>query len=79
MAIVNTKHKKRSIDIDGPAGNAFALMGQAQSFAKQCGWPKNKTSEMLEDMQSGDYEHLIHVFDKHWGEICDLRSEVYGR
>lgn len=60
---------KRSIDIRGPAGNAYALMGTAQSLARQLGID---SKPIIEDMMSGDYEHLLEVFDNNFGEVIDL-------
>ena len=51
----------------GPDGNAFALMGLADRLAKQLGF-KSPTKEMME----GDYEHLLEVFDKNFGDFVIL-------
>lgn len=67
--IKSKKSAKPFIDISGPAGNAFALMGAAQRYAKDLGLDHKA---ILEDMKSGDYEHLIEVFDKHFGMYVDL-------
>ena len=57
------------IDLTGPDGNAFALMGYANRFAKQLKLPSEKiTSEMME----GDYEHLLQTFDKYCGDYVIL-------
>ena len=60
---------KIEIDLTGPDGNAFVIMAHAVSYAKQLGLDKDA---ILEDMQSGDYEHLLEVFDKHFGQYVDL-------
>tara|TARA_Y100000389_G_scaffold96128_1_gene92776 strand:+ start:61 stop:276 length:216 start_codon:yes stop_codon:yes gene_type:complete len=57
------------IDLTGPAGNAFSLLGQASKLAKQLEFDK---SEILKEMQSGDYENLISVFDKYFGNYVIL-------
>lgn len=57
------------IDLTGPDGNAFALMGYAQNFAKQLGID---SKPIIEDMMSSDYEHLIQVFDNHFGKFVIL-------
>ena len=57
------------IDLTGPDGNAFALMGYASNFAKQLGLNKE---EIINDMMSSDYEHLLQVFDKHFGSFVIL-------
>lgn len=57
------------IDLTGPDGNAFALMGYANRFAKQLGLDgKAITAEMM----SGDYENLLEVFDKNFGDFVIL-------
>ena len=57
------------IDLTGPDGNAFALMAYARRFGKQLGldW-----KSIIEEMKSGDYENLIKVFDKHFGDFVIL-------
>ena len=57
------------IDLTGPDGNAFVLMGYAKSFAKQMG-VDSKT--IINEMMSGDYENLLEVFDKHFGDFVIL-------
>ena len=57
------------IDLTGPDGNAFALMGYANRFAKQLGLDgKAITAEMM----SGDYENLLEVFDRNFGDFVIL-------
>jgi hypothetical protein len=38
------------IDLTGPDGNAFALMGYAKRFAKQLGYSKEDQDQLLELM-----------------------------
>jgi len=57
------------IDLTGPEGNAFSLMARATSFAKQLGFDDG---QIIEEMQSGDYENLISVFDKYFGDYVIL-------
>ena len=57
------------IDLTGPDGNAFALMGYATNFSKQLGLD---SKPIIEDMMSSDYEHLLRVFDKHFGTFVIL-------
>ena len=57
------------IDLTGPDGNAFALMGYAKQFAKQLGLDyKTITNEMMR----GDYENLLQVFDSYFGDYVIL-------
>jgi hypothetical protein len=57
------------IDLTGPDGNAFNLIGIAGNLAKQLDLDKKK---IREEMMSGDYENLLKVFDKHFGEFVTL-------
>ena len=59
------------IDLTGPDGNAFALMAYAKRFATQLGW-SDSGSSLIDEMMSGDYEHLLEVFDKAFGEYVIL-------
>ena len=63
------RRRKREIDLGGEAGNAFCLLGLARDLCKQLHLDWNAVRD---DMQSSDYEHLITVFDKHFGQIYDL-------
>jgi len=60
------------IDLTGPDGNAFALMGTAKRFAKELCYDKPEIDKILNDMQSGDYENLLNVFDKEFGDFVIL-------
>ena len=57
------------IDLTGPDGNAFVLIGKAGSLAKQLGLD-NKLIQA--EMMKGDYEHLVNTFDKHFGDFVTL-------
>jgi hypothetical protein len=57
------------IDLTGPEGNAFVLLGYASGFSKQLGIDGKKVSE---EMTSGDYENLVATFDKYFGEFVTL-------
>ena len=57
------------IDLTGPDGNAFVLLGYAASYCKQLGWD---AGPILEEMKSSDYRNLIAVFDRHFGDFVIL-------
>jgi hypothetical protein len=57
------------IDLTGPDGNAFSLMANAQNLAKQLGF---NGKEIVDEMTTGDYENLISVFDKYFGDYIIL-------
>ena len=61
--------KEIVIDLTGPDGNAYALMGYAQRYARQLGLDGKA---IIAEMMSGDYENLVEVFDKHFGDYVIL-------
>ena len=69
MAIITKQPRKQVIDLTGPQGNAFYLLGLASQL---CGQLDLDTDLILDDMKSGGYENLIQVFDEAFGDIIDL-------
>jgi hypothetical protein len=70
MAIKKKVNKSTiEIDLTGPDGNAFVLIGTAGKLAKQLGLDKESIQS---EMMSGDYEHLVNTFDKHFGHFVTL-------
>jgi hypothetical protein len=69
--MIKNKSKTRGIEIDltGPQGNAFFLLGTASNLAKQL---ELDGSKIMEEMKSGDYENLLQVFDRHFGSFVTL-------
>ena len=60
---------ERTIDLRGPRGNAFFLMGTAKKFARQLGLDDKA---IIEEMKSGDYDNLVKVFDSYFGDYVTL-------
>ena len=61
------KKKPRShqiIDLTGPEGNAWVLLGYAKQYAKQLGL---NSDTIREEMMAGNYENLLEVFDSYFG------------
>ena len=59
------------IDLSGPDGNAFALMGHAKNLARQIGLD---SGQILKEMHSGDYDNLVNVFDRYFGSVVELTN-----
>ena len=75
MAIKSIKDKKQfpiEIDLTGPEGNAFVLLGYAKRFAKQLGKNGVEAEALINDMTSGDYENLLDIFDREFGDFVTL-------
>ena len=60
---------KIEIDLTGPQGNAYYILGVAKRLCKEVGIP---SKPILDEMMSGDYENLIQVFDKNFGMFVTL-------
>lgn len=71
MAIIKKKKNqcRPQIDITGPDGNAFVILGYAKKYAKQL---ELNWDQIQKEMTAGDYENLLQVFDKYFGEYVDL-------
>ena len=72
MAILNkSKLKKQEIDLSGPKGNAYYLLGTAENLYKQME-RGDEVEALMVEMKSGDYDNLVNVFDREFGEFVDL-------
>ena len=60
------------VDISGPDGNAFVLLGLANNLCKQLRYDKQRTECILEEMRLTDYEGLLHTFDREFGTLVTL-------
>tara|TARA_R110000824_G_scaffold36287_4_gene112979 strand:+ start:1553 stop:1774 length:222 start_codon:yes stop_codon:yes gene_type:complete len=58
-----------TIDLTGPDGNSFALLGYAKNLCKQL---RMQYGPIADEMTSGDYEHLLEVFEKYFGSFVTL-------
>jgi hypothetical protein len=73
---------KQVIDLTGPQGNAFCLLGLASKWMRQlhCIHTKDEKGKVLllndkdvqEILTAGDYEHLVEKFDEYFGDYCIL-------
>jgi hypothetical protein len=57
------------IDLTGPQGNAYFLMGQADRLSRQLGLDKDI---VINEMKSSNYENLVQVFDRYFGDYVIL-------
>jgi hypothetical protein len=67
--IKTKKNTGIEIDLTGPQGNAFFLLGTAMNLARQLGL---NSEEVCEKMKEGDYEHLVQTFDNYFGDFVTL-------
>jgi hypothetical protein len=69
MIVDKPKQNGIVIDLTGPQGNAYFLMGMVKKLSNQLDLNGNK---IIKEMMSGDYENLVHVFDKNFGSVVTL-------
>ena len=70
MAIIpRTRVTREVIDLGGPQGNAYYLLGRAQNLSKQLDLD---AEAILKEMKESDYDNLVKIFDKYFGEFVDL-------
>ena len=66
---VTEKQTPIEIDLTGPDGNVFVLIGIGNRYCKQMGLdPKTFTDRMT----SGDYENAVNVFEEYFGSFVTL-------
>jgi len=59
------KPGKIEVDLTGPDGNAFVLMGLAKRWARDLGLD----GELIQkEMMMGDYENLLDVIEHYFGD-----------
>ena len=74
MAIITKDNtRKRIIDLTGPNGNAFVLLGIAKGLCRDLGLNYH---DINEELTSDDYENLITVFDNYFGDYIDLERQI---
>ena len=69
MIVSKERSSKIEIDLTGPQGNAFNLIGVARNLSKGLDLDADK---IVKEMMSGDYDNLVTTFDNYFGEIVIL-------
>jgi hypothetical protein len=67
--IVSKQHRQTVIDLTGPGGNAYYLLAHATRISRQLGLD---SETILDQMRAGDYENLVQVFDRYFGDYVIL-------
>ena len=60
------------IDLTGPDGNAYALMGYARNLGRQLGYSEGRIDAIIKVMMLTNYEGLLHTFDVEFGHIVTM-------
>ena len=75
MSIVKKKpplDSKLHVDLDGPDGNAFAIIGLARNIARKSGLDADAIAQ---EMMGGDYTNVLRVFDRYFGSLVVFETE----
>lgn len=72
MIVEKQKTNRIEIDLTGPQGNAFFLLGTASKLGRELGWDTDDIHILLRQMKQGDYENLVNTFDKYFGDFVTL-------
>ena len=74
--IRSIKEKPRTspieVDLTGPQGNAYYLLGLASNLSRQLRYDTHRTELILDEMKLSDYEGLLHTFDREFGLLVTL-------
>ena len=73
--IYSSEGKKRSIDLRGPEGNAFAILGLAKNLSnqlKEADPEKYDWDKINSEMTSGDYKKLVNTFEEYFGDYVTI-------
>ena len=65
----------RTINLNGPQGNAFALLGLAKSWAQQLDYTPEEIDRLMNEMKSGDHGDLVSVFEQTFAGIVECVYE----
>ena len=60
---------KLKINLTGPDGNAFVLLIFTRTLGKLLG---KDSAKIIAEMTAGDYEHIITVFEREFGDFVTL-------
>lgn len=61
-----------TIDLSGPQGNAFFLLGTAKKLMVNLQFSPEQVEKVLDEMKSGDYNNLCNVFEKNFSDYVEL-------
>jgi len=66
------QYKPIEIDLNGPNGNAFVLLGLVTKLGKRMGMTYDEIERIQDEMRLSTYELLILTFDKYFGDYVIL-------
>jgi hypothetical protein len=73
--IDSSEGKRRSIDLRGPEGNGYVILGIAKNFTEQLKKvdpEKYEWEKIQSEMTNGDYKNLVLTFERYFGDFVDI-------
>lgn len=67
-SVSGIENRKHEINLNGPEGNAFSLLGLVPVLGKQLKMDSFRIKCIQDEMRLSDYEMLIQTFDKWFGD-----------
>lgn len=75
--MVNLVNKTVDLNLVGLDGNAFNLLGQFQKQAKREGWTTDEIKLVMDEAQSGDYDHLLQTLMNYTNFDDEINEDDY--
>lgn len=74
MIVSRDQMPRRPLEIDlrGPDGNAYVLMGYARTLGRQIGFSEEKIDAIIKVMMLTNYDGLLQTFDEQFGDYVIL-------
>ena len=66
------QHRPIEIDLNGPDGNAFVLLGLVSKLGKKMGMSFDEIERIQDEMRLSTYDLLLLTFDKYFGHVVTL-------
>lgn len=64
------------VDLSGPMGNAFAILGLCKSLMRQAKIELPEQDEFFKNATSGNYSHLLKTVDEYFGSSLSDQNEI---
>lgn len=63
---IEMDNEKPVVKLLGKDGNAYAIIGACRRAGRKAGWSNEQLEELVAEMTSGDYNHLLVTAMRHF-------------
>lgn len=67
--------EKLIVDLNGPEGNVYYLMGLVKTIGVKNGLTQSEANIIVQKMTEHDYCHAVKVFKEHMSDLVELVGE----